>query len=290
MKKPNDDQGSTAQAFCRGCGKRILLSRFKFCPDCALLDARMENENLTAGARKSFWSYRRTYGLKCCFSGVSLELDDDTGPWYLVFSRLDPDDRNKVAAASALFNAMKAGMTKKELKYYALALNDHREKNLKVRKIPLVHWHGLNLSKDDRVCAGCGRAAALKGRKYCARCARIERRMQRARFPREAILGVWEYIRKYGFVCYYTGMALDLDDPPSPWYLVFDHWMPRDPRKIVITSSVVNLMKSDLTEKDFWYFIRQLANYYRKGSPVRKRKLSSWSRPYSLQKISDNFI
>ena len=104
--------------------------------------------------------------------------------------------------------------------------------------------------------------------------------MKLSRFPREAINGVWDYIRKYGFVCYYTGMSLDLDDLKSPWYLVFDHWMPRDPRKIVITSAVLNIMKSDLTEKEFWYFIRQLANFYRNGTPVRKIKLAYWSRPY----------
>ena len=96
--------------------------------------------------------------------------------------------------------------------------------------------------------------------------------MRRARFPREAMLGIWDYLRKYGFVCYYTGMPLDLDDPKNPWYLVFDHWMPRDPRKMVITSTLLNVMKSDLTEEEFWYFIRQLANFRRHGTPVRKEK------------------
>jgi hypothetical protein len=268
---------------CRGCGKRILLSQFKYCRDCLKLEDRIENENFSAEARKSFWSYRRKQGLKCCYSGVSLEIDDDTSAWYLVFSRVNPGNKNKIAAASALFNAMKAGLTKKEFRYYVLALDDHREKHLKVKKIPLVHWRRLYPSTDDRVCDGCRRAAASKGHKYCARCARLAFRMRRARFPREAILGVWDYIRKYGFVCYYTGMDLGLDDPKSPWYLVFDHWMPRDPRKIVITSAVVNVMKGDLTEKEFWYFIRQLANFYREGTPVRKIKLAYWYRPYRSQ-------
>jgi hypothetical protein len=75
-------------------------------------------------------------------------------------------------------------------------------------------------------------------------------------------------------------MQLDLDDPQSPWYLVFDHWIPRDPRKIVITSAVVNIMKSDLTEDEFWYFISQLANFHRYGTTVRKKKLAYWLRPY----------
>jgi hypothetical protein len=267
-------------AQCRGCGKRIRISLFKYCPDCAILANRLYQEHFSSEAEKGFWAYLRKYGKRCCLSGMSLQIDDDTIPWFLVFSRVNPGNKNKILPASALINAMKSFLLKREFRYYVLAMNDNREKHLKVRKIPLVHWHGLNVSKDSSVCDGCRQAAALKGRIHCARCARIAHRMKRARFPRKAINGVWEYIRKYGFVCYYTGMELDLDDLKSPWYLVFDHWNPRDPRKIVITSAVLNIMKSDLTEKEFWYFIRQLANFFRHGIPVRKIKLAYWSRPY----------
>ena len=265
---------------CHGCGKRILLNPSKYCPNCAKLAKRLHSEHFHAKARRSFWAYLRRHGHRCYYTGISLQIDDDTSPWYLVFSRLNPGDKGKIVPASALLNEMKSRLSIKEFWYYVLALDDHREKNLKVKKIPLVHWHGLNVSQDNRVCAGCGQAIALKWRKYCAKCARIEYRMKHARFPREAMLEVWDYVRKYGFVCYYTGMPLELDDLKSPWYLVFDHWMPRDPRKIVITSAVVNIMKSDLTEQEFWYFIKQLANFHRYGTAVRKRRLAYWSRPY----------
>jgi len=265
---------------CRGCGKRIHLRWFKYCSDCAKLEVRLQYELYSPEARKGFWAYLRKHGDRCCYSGMLLEIDDYTSPWYLVFSHLNPGDKAKIVPAAALLNAMKSFLLKKEFWYYVLALDDHREKHLKVKRIPPVHWHGLNASMDNRVCAGCGQAAALKWRRYCAKCDRIAYRMKRARFPREAINGVWAYIRKYGFVCYYTGMPLDLFDLKSPWYLVFDHWMPRDPRKIVITSAVLNIMKSDLTEEEFWYFIRQLANFRRHGAVVRKRKLAYWSRPY----------
>jgi hypothetical protein len=75
----------------------------------------------------------------------------------------------------------------KEFWYYVLALDDHRKKHLKVKKIPLVNWHGLDIFKDIRVCTGCRQAAALKERKYCAKCARLAYRMKRARFPRNAV-------------------------------------------------------------------------------------------------------
>jgi hypothetical protein len=75
-------------------------------------------------------------------------------------------------------------------------------------------------------------------------------------------------------------MSLELDDDTSPWYLVFSRLDPGDKSKIVPASALVNAMKSFLLKKEFWYFIRQLANHYRKGSVVRKRKLAFWSRPY----------
>ena len=265
---------------CRGCGKRILLNRSKYCSYCAKLAQRLHSEHFHAKARKYFWAYLRRHGPRCYYSGMSLEIDDDTSPWYLVFSRQDPGEKSKIVPAAALFNEMKSRLTQREFRYYVLALDDHRKKHLKVKKIPLVHWQGIGPSTNDKVCAGCGQASALKGRKFCARCARVAFRMKHGRLFRECINDVWDYVRKNGYVCYYTGMPLQMDDPKSPWYLVFDHWMPRDPRKIVITSSLLNEMKSDLTEEEFWYFIRQLANFRRHGSVVRKRKLAYWSRQY----------
>ena len=264
---------------CRGCGIRIPVSLFRYCPDCSKVAFRLEYERISVKSKKSFWAYVHRNGRKCFLSGMSLEVVDYTCPWFLVFGRLKPGDKTKIFPASALFNAMKGRLSKNEFRYFVLALDDHRKKHLKVKKIPLVHWKGI---EGEKVCVGCAQAAALKGRVYCAKCARIAYRMKRARFPRKAMNGVWKYIRKYGYICYYTGIKLNLDDPQNPWYLVFDHWKPRDPRKIVITSSLINRMKTDLTEEEFWYFIRQLANYYRKGTVVKKRKLSYWYRSYRL--------
>jgi hypothetical protein len=81
-------------------------------------------------------------------------------------------------------------------------------------------------------------------------------------------------------VCYYTGIKLNLDNPKNPWYLVFDHCTPQDSRKVVITSFLINDMKSDLTENEFWYMISQLANFKRVGTKIKKIRLSHWSRPY----------
>jgi len=216
---------------------------------------------------------------------MSLEIDDDTSAWYLVFSRLVPGDKSKIVPASALVNEMKLALSWREFWYYVLALDDYRRKHLKIKKRPVKHWRRLGSLTGNGTCSVCGQPV-VKGHKYCPRCSRLVFRMRLERFPRKSINSLLDYLHKYGFVCYYTGMSLDTDDPNSPWYLVFDHWMPRDPRKIVATSALLNAMKGDLTEKEFWYFIRQLANFYREGTPVRKIKLAYWCRPYRSQGMS----
>ena len=134
----------------------------------------------------------------------------------------------------------------------------------------------------------CGRRAFSERSRYCPRCARFAFRMKARQFPPWVVKKIWEYVRKYGYVCYYTGMALDMDDPTSPFYCVFDHWAPHDLSKIVITSALINGMKSDLSEKEFWYYVRALANFRRNHIPVKKRKLAFWDHHYALEDEEQN--
>jgi hypothetical protein len=73
-------------------------------------------------------------------------------------------------------------------------------------------------------------------------------------------------------------MPLEMDDIKSPWYGVFDHLIPLDPRTIVLTFALVNDMKTALSVGEFWYYIRQLANYKRYHLKVKKKKPRYWSR------------
>ena len=268
---------------CRGCGKKILFNPLKYCPLCAQLARRMA-KHLSPEDKKALWAYVFKNGHRCAYSGVDLEMDDFSSPWYAVISHINPVDEKKIVLAAAVFNAMKSRLSKKDFYYYVQALDDHRRKHLKFKKRPLVYWRQLLPSGDNKACPVCGHPVASKWHKYCVQCSRIVVRMRQARFPRQSIDDILGYAHNYGYICYYTGMQLDLDNLKSPWYLVFDHWMPRDPRKMVITSALVNYMKSDLTEAEFWYFIRQLADFHRKGTPVRKRKLVYWSRSYLMKR------
>jgi len=125
-----------------------------------------------------------------------------------------------------------------------------------------------------RACELCGKRVFVHNAKYCPRCAKFVARLHSKGLPPETIDDTLEYIRQNGFICYYSGIQLDLDDPKSPWYCVLDHWIPQDPGKIVLTCDLFNVMKSDLSEGEFWYFVLQLADFKEKGKAVRKMKLS----------------
>lgn len=129
------------------------------------------------------------------------------------------------------------------------------------------------LSIRKKKCIICGRPAHAKNSRYCLRCSKFAIRLRR--LPHKTAKYIWDYVRKYGYICYYTKMPLDVTHPRSPWYCVFSHRNPRDPEgKVVITSALLCAMKSGLSEKDFWYFILQLADYKEKHIKVRKKKLA----------------
>ena len=69
-------------------------------------------------------------------------------------------------------------------------------------------------------------------------------------------------------------------DPKSPRYCVFDHWIPGDPKRIVLTTALVNDMKTEQTENEFWYNIFQLADYKRLGKPIKLKDPVGWDRFY----------
>jgi len=132
--------------------------------------------------------------------------------------------------------------------------------------------------KKVRKCCVCDKTCVLLS-KYCPDCSRLYRRMRNKRFPRKAVKAIWDDVRKKkGYFCHYTGVELDTVNRRSPWYCVFDHYVPRNPGKIVLTSALVNAMKSDQTEEEFWDNVFQLADYKRKHKKFIKRPVIHWWR------------
>jgi hypothetical protein len=124
---------------------------------------------------------------------------------------------------------MKMGLIFPQFRYYVLQLHDHRTKHSTVKKRPVINWNRLS----SGACCICGQPKVSSHSIYCATCSRINFRMKANRYSAKTIQAVWAYIRKYGYVCYYTGMPLELKNRHDPWYLTFDHCNPRDPRHYV---------------------------------------------------------
>jgi hypothetical protein len=94
----------------------------------------------------------------------------------------------------------------------------------------------------------------------------------------EAAQGIWDQVRRHGHVCGYTKTPLNMTDPKDPFYFVFDHMIPGDNRKIVLTFALLNEMKSDMTPREFRYYILQLDKCFKTGEKIIKIKLSRWYR------------
>ena len=181
-----------------------------------------------------------------------------------------------------------------EFWYLIRQLANHRRHHSRFRKIKLRYWPGHVMPEDEGVaseasfevktsgrshaCGLCGKHIHVYNATYCPRCAKFVARLHSKQLPRETIEDTLAYIRKKGFRCFYTGIELDLDNPKSPWYCVLDHWIPQDPGRIVLTCDLFNVMKSDLSESEFWYYVLEFADYKEKHKPVRKKKLAYWWR------------
>jgi hypothetical protein len=127
-------------------------------------------------------------------------------------------------------------------------------------------------------CCICGRAVYSDHSIYCRRCYLFSRRMNQRGIHAIAVKAIWNFVRKYGYVCYYTGEPLIMDNPKSEWYFTFDHRIPGNDTTVVLTCALVNEMKSDMTDKEFRYYVHQLDRCFQTGARIRKRRLIYWER------------
>ena len=81
------------------------------------------------------------------------------------------------------------------------------------------------------------------------------------------------------FKCYYAHTRLNENNPRSPRYLTFDHFVPRDETKMVLTAALINDMKSDMTDEEFRSMVKQLASHF-EGKPFNETffKVKHWKR------------
>jgi hypothetical protein len=128
-------------------------------------------------------------------------------------------------------------------------------------------------------CCICGKPVFSPRSIYCRPHSHFSARMSDERFSPKTREALWKYVRKHGFTCFYTGQeGLDVFDKSSPYFLEFDHVIPGDPRRIVITSAWFNEMKGDLSIREFKRSNVQLYNYWTKGIKIKKMNFRYWFR------------
>jgi hypothetical protein len=136
----------------------------------------------------------------------------------------------------------------------------------------------IKTSKSVKKCCVCGRPVFSPKSNHCFGCHQIALHMAKNNIHGKVAEEIWEHVRRWGHVCFYTKLRLDMTNPRSPFYFVFDHMVPGDGRKIVLTFALLNEMKSDMIPQEFWYYILQLDECFKTGKKIRKIKLSRWYR------------
>ena len=131
-------------------------------------------------------------------------------------------------------------------------------------------------------CDICGKPVFSNNSDHCRRCAVFVRCMDQRGIHADAAKKIKAHLKRHGFVCQYTRRKLNLTNPQSPFYFVFDHQIPGDERTVVLTFALLNEMKSDMTWKEFKYYLRQLYNNIFFGTPIIEKKLVYWARLLAL--------
>ncbi|MBF0570965.1 MAG: hypothetical protein HQL12_03740 [Candidatus Omnitrophica bacterium] len=275
---------------CCICGKPVCTDRAEYCLVCRDFAIRMSVERLPQASIQDIWESVRKNGYVCFYTGMALDMSSPTSPWYGVLDHWIPGDNRKVVLTSALFNEMKSDLSEVEFWYYVEELYNFKKNGTPIRKKRVVYWQGLvgpgrGIYKEGptpkihgKKCCICRKPVCSNHSKYCSICRQFAAHMRVARLPPLTVQSIWAYVRQHGYVCYYTGMALDMRHRKSPWYGVLDHWIPGDNKKVVLTSDLFNEMKSDLSEKEFWYYIEQLYHFKKNGTSIRKKRLVYWER------------
>ena len=111
----------------------------------------------------------------------------------------------------------------------------------------------------------------------------MEGRKVKYRLP--AMQESWDPIRKC-FICYLTGLKLNLVDKKSPLYRSFEHRIPGRPETQGMAALFANVMKTALSDDEFWLVVKELAHRFQTGEAFNKDivKFAYWKGWYRAQR------
>lgn len=271
---------------CKICGSP-RQPNYQYCPRCKRLIGKGVNKRLRVRALQQAWSAKDD-GFLCRYTGQKLEEYDTSSPWYITYDHVIPrSTRGGFVACAYWVNNMKTDLCDDELWAVVMEFDRHVKGAPFNRDIvKFEHWtrhafreRALRASGPERYykvdhCDICG-APPVKNAKYCARCKR-----RWLHFPGRvrAMKAAW-CPEKNGFLDHYLGVVVDEENPDSPYYIVFDHRIPRKKGDLHVASMLVNAMKGDMSEDEFYRIMNELARH-REGKPFDRDviKFEYWKR------------
>ena len=105
-------------------------------------------------------------------------------------------------------------------------------------------------------------------RGYCDRCLTFIRNRHDRLRRRAALVAAYDE-ELDGFRDFWSRVPLEESDHSDPFHLCFDHYVPVESSKLVVSSALFNKMKTDLGPDEFLTAFRLLAAHYR-GEPFDK--------------------
>jgi hypothetical protein len=276
----------------------LILPFFKYCPRCGIhIDPRRERLASALALKAAF--DKKTNRFICFYTGVALEETDRTSPWYLTFDHRIPGQKGDLVVCARWINNMKCTFSDKEFKAISIELDrSHKAKepfNMAVAEFK--YWKGPADQEPRKMLkmafrripnlAGCD-VCHRKTSKFALYCPICQKLVQRGHSNKERVAPLqvaWDEIRQC-FICYLTRLEVELNDRKSPRYISFDHRIPRQAGTLAVAVAFVNLMKTDLSEEEFWLVVGELADHFRTGKAFNRDiiKFAYWKRPAKARK------
>lgn len=216
----------------------------------------------------------------CQITGVPLNDTDPHDPWYVTFHHLVPGKKGTMVIAAWWANDMIADMLEDEFRLAVTLFARHqRGEPVDWSQLKFTFWKRKPrpkmafLFRERKVavtparCDICDQKPAPHSI-YCPACRGFIFQGRNISERHKALKDGWdEKARK--FRCHYTDAVLNITDPDSPMYLVFDHLTPGKTGRLVLTFAWINCMKMDLSEEEFLAIMAELDRHFR-GAPFNK--------------------
>jgi hypothetical protein len=265
---------------CPICGSPTTGLR-KHCPRCG----RFIRERLKAAMERAMIAaFDKTINkFRCFYTNLVLDDTDRKSPLFLTFDHPIPGDNTRLVVCASFVNHLKCSMTETEFRTNIPLLASHFENGLVLDRnnFRIEHFHHQP-PKDlivpepippeppalrwfSETCKICGKPP-LKRCLYCTRCRKATASRTELASKEAALIGSYDK-QLDGFRCRYTGIIVDLDEPPGPYHLSYDHRFPGCPGNIVVCLFIINFMKSALSDEEFRIIVIRLAKHFTTGEP-----------------------